>query len=177
MEGGVWRRIRLVDGGREGGDYRIPKNSEERQWRREGIGLVVGRGSFELFSKHGGEWRWSRFSASSAPHEPSFEDGECGCACGAAWWESGARERQKIVEMGAGGGIAAADVRHLRRDLRGRGQSTFCLPGRCSATSDPSRMRDSRCLVRSSASKSADSARCLPRKRCQGMVVLAMLPG
>ena len=30
MEGGVWRRIRLVDGGREGGDYRIPKNSEER---------------------------------------------------------------------------------------------------------------------------------------------------
>ena len=30
LEGGVWRRIRLVDGGREGGDYRIPKNSEER---------------------------------------------------------------------------------------------------------------------------------------------------
>ena len=29
LEGGVWRRIRLVDGGREGGDYRIPKNSEE----------------------------------------------------------------------------------------------------------------------------------------------------
>ena len=29
LEGGVWRRIRLVDG-REGGDYRIPKNSEER---------------------------------------------------------------------------------------------------------------------------------------------------
>ena len=29
--------------------------------------------SFELFSKHGGEWRWSRFSASSAPHEPSLK--------------------------------------------------------------------------------------------------------
>jgi hypothetical protein len=32
----------------------------------------------------------------------------------APWWGSGARERQEIVEMGAGGGIAAAEVRHLR---------------------------------------------------------------
>ena len=57
LEGGVWGRIRLVDGGREGGDYRIPKNSEERNSGDERDWIGGGRGSFELFSKHGGEWR------------------------------------------------------------------------------------------------------------------------
>ena len=57
LEGGVWGRIRLVDGGREGGDYRIPKNSEERNSGDERDWIGGGLGSFELFSKHGGEWR------------------------------------------------------------------------------------------------------------------------
>ena len=57
LEGGVWGRIRLVDGGREGGDYRIPKNSEERNSGDERDWIGGDRGSFELFSKHGGEWR------------------------------------------------------------------------------------------------------------------------
>ena len=29
--------------------------------------------ALSIFSKHGGEWRWSRFSASSAPHVPSLK--------------------------------------------------------------------------------------------------------
>ena len=46
--------------------------------------------------------------------------------------------------MGARGGIAAAFCDTYGEVVCGRLQSTFCLPGWYSATSDPSRMRDAR---------------------------------
>jgi hypothetical protein len=55
LEGGVWRRIRLVDGGREGGTIEFQRILKREIVEMRGIGLVAGRGSFELFSKHG-EW-------------------------------------------------------------------------------------------------------------------------
>ena len=53
----MWRRIRLVDGGREGGDYRIPKNSEERNSGDERELDWWSVEALSIFSKHGGEWR------------------------------------------------------------------------------------------------------------------------
>ena len=95
----------MVDGGREGGDYRIPKNSEERNSGDERKRIGGGRCSFELLEKHG-EWRW-RLPGGFV--HPGGRGGTSGLARArwAPWWGSGGERGAEFEEVKAGRGEAS----------------------------------------------------------------------
>jgi len=102
LEGGVWGRIRLVDGGREGGDYRIPKNSEERNIvETRGIGLW---------------WLWSRlFRALLLAWRVEVTSSRRLCAPGRARWHLWACTRALGAVVGKRCAREAGDCRDGRR--------------------------------------------------------------
>ena len=87
----------------------------------------------------------------------------------AAWWESVAKEKREFGKTGARGGGASELWRATHGLPAELWRFRLMRAGVRRGRIDSSKKRDSRCLVRSSATKGARSARGLPRWRSRNV--------